>query len=64
MNEDMITGKTNFRDEFRLMLESVNHPYEYCKEVLRKSTLHFQLRTNSRHQARPRIQALLRLVQG
>lgn len=37
MNDNMVSGKTNFRDEFRLMLESIHHPFEYCKEVLRQS---------------------------
>lgn len=33
----MLDGTSCFRDDFRLMLESIKYPYEYCKEVLRQN---------------------------
>lgn len=40
-NLDILSGKTTFRDEFRVMLRSVvanGHTFEQCKEELKKST--------------------------
>jgi hypothetical protein len=37
MNKDVLSGANTFRDSFREMLESVDHPFEECKEVLKKS---------------------------
>ncbi|KAK6506404.1 hypothetical protein TWF506_011314 [Arthrobotrys conoides] len=35
MNEEMISHRLNFRDAFTLMLESINHPFAECIDLLK-----------------------------
>ncbi|KAK6497670.1 hypothetical protein TWF481_012075 [Arthrobotrys musiformis] len=37
MNEEMISQRLNFRDAFTLMLESINHPFDDCIDILKKN---------------------------
>ncbi|WVF67508.1 hypothetical protein IAT40_002264 [Kwoniella sp. CBS 6097] len=37
LNLECLAGKISFRDSFRQMLESVHHPFEDCKDELKKN---------------------------
>ncbi|WWD02196.1 hypothetical protein V865_000234 [Kwoniella europaea PYCC6329] len=37
LNLECLSGRMSFRDSFRQMLESVHHPFEECKEELKKN---------------------------
>ncbi|KAL1843186.1 hypothetical protein VTJ49DRAFT_2737 [Mycothermus thermophilus] len=37
LNEDVLYGRTDFRDAFRDMLDSINAPFDQCIEVLKKN---------------------------
>ncbi|WWC71384.1 uncharacterized protein I206_105339 [Kwoniella pini CBS 10737] len=37
LNLECLSGRMTFRDSFKEMLESINHPFEECKEVLKKN---------------------------
>ncbi|WWD19235.1 hypothetical protein CI109_103693 [Kwoniella shandongensis] len=37
LNIECLEGRIGFRDSFRTMLESIDHPFEYCKDQLKKN---------------------------
>ena len=39
LNIDILEGRVTFRDAFKEMLDSVETPFEECKELLKKSKL-------------------------